>query len=75
MTYRLNFENLEKAAAAAGDHTRYAIAKRTRLSQSTISRLANGNCQPSAATQSAILRVYQLPIDQLMTCDDEQVAA
>lgn len=73
MPHQLNIQNLREAAASLGDHTGYAIAKRTQLSESTISRLLNHACQPTVATQNRFLDVYKLPINQLMT--DEQVAA
>jgi len=75
MSHRLNVENLRAAAAAVGDNTDYAIAKRTGLGKSTISRLVNGACQPNATTQNRILSAYELPINKLMTNDQEQVAA
>jgi transcriptional regulator with XRE-family HTH domain len=76
MSHRLNIDNLRKAAREIGDLTDYAIAKRTGLGKSTISRLANGANQPNAATQNRILDTYGLPINELMTAlDDDQVAA
>ncbi|WP_035796332.1 helix-turn-helix domain-containing protein [Kitasatospora mediocidica] len=73
MSHRLNIQNLRAAAAEVGDLSDYAIAKRTGLGKSTVSRLANGLCQPNAATQNRFLDTYKLPINKLMT--DEQVAA
>jgi transcriptional regulator with XRE-family HTH domain len=76
MHYRLDIKKLREVAAAHGDDTAYKIAQRTGLSQSTISRLTNGGCQPNAATQSRFLTTYRLPIGELMTiADEEQVAA
>jgi transcriptional regulator with XRE-family HTH domain len=75
MPHQLNTDNLREAAASLGDLTRYAIAKRTGVSQSTVHRLLNGECQPTAATQGRLIDAYQIPIDQLMTSADEQVAA
>lgn len=76
MSHRFNIQNLRAAAAEVGDASDYAIAKRTGLGKSTISRLANGVCQPNAATQNRILDTYKLPINKLMTVpSDDQVAA
>lgn len=77
MSHRLNIENLREAAREVGDLSDYAIAKRTGVSTSTISRLALGACQPNAVTQSRILRTYRMPFNKLMTISDEteQVAA
>lgn len=76
MSHRLNIRNLREAARELGDLTDYAIAKRTGVGKSTISRLANGVCQPNAATQNRFLDTYGLPINKLMTVDDtDQVAA
>lgn len=73
MPRRLNIQNLRDAAREAGDDTAYRIAKSTKLAQSTISRLVNAECQPSAATQDRLLDTYGIPFDKLMTND--QVAA
>lgn len=77
MSHRLNIKKLREVAAEAGDHTAYRIAKRTRLSQSTISRLVNGECQPSVATQNSFVTAYELDLRDLMTVTDDtdQVAA
>ena len=76
MSHRLNIKRLREVAAEAGDHTAYRIAKRTGLSQSTISRLVNSETQPNAATQGRILNAYTaLDIRDLMTVTDDQVAA
>lgn len=76
MSHRLNIRNFREAAAERGDLTDYAIAKRTGLGTSTISRLVNGICQPNAATQSRIVLTYDLPFNKLMTAaDDDKVAA
>ncbi|NUP24148.1 MAG: helix-turn-helix transcriptional regulator [Streptomyces sp.] len=69
MRYRFNIKNLRDAAARVGDNTDYKIAQRTGLSQSTISRLAAGNCQPRAATQAAFYEAYQVPLNELMTIE------
>lgn len=75
MPHQFNAKNFKIAAAAAGDTTRYAMAKRTGLSQSTIARLLDGHCQPGTATQRKILSVYALTINELMGDDDKQKVA
>jgi transcriptional regulator with XRE-family HTH domain len=75
MSHRLNIRSFREAAAAHGDRTDYAIAKRTGLGTSTVSRLVNGACQPSASTLSRIVTTYQIPLGHLMTIEGEQVAA
>lgn len=77
MSHRLNIRNVREAARKLGDHTDYAIARRTGLGKATISRLANGACQPNAATQNRFLDTYGMSINKLMTVDDDtdQVAA
>ncbi|MFF0409167.1 helix-turn-helix transcriptional regulator [Kitasatospora sp. NPDC004745] len=71
---RLNVEYLRKAAAQAGDNTAYNIARRLNVSQSTMSRLINGKCNPSAATQAKIRRAYGISLDELMTADVRSAA-
>lgn len=70
MPHQFNAKNFEAAAASVGDTTKYAMAKRTGLSPSTITRLIKGFCQPGTETQGKILSVYPLTINQLMTDDD-----
>ncbi|MFD0405507.1 helix-turn-helix transcriptional regulator [Kitasatospora sp. NPDC127116] len=66
---RLNVEYLRQAAAQAGDDSAYNMARRLKVSQSTMSRLINGKCSPSAATQAKIRRTYGISLDDLMTTD------
>lgn len=75
MRYRFNINTLREAAAQLGDHTDYKIAQRTGLAQSTISRLAAGDCQPRAATQAAIYLAYGLPLHEQMTLEPHEAAA
>lgn len=75
MAHRLNIQNLREAAASLGDDSYYAIAKRTGLGETTVWRLMTGKCQPRAGTQGQLIKVYRLPIGQLMTDDDEESVA
>jgi len=49
-TYRLSGERLARAAADKGDLSGYAIAKRTGLNQTTLSRLRRGMARPATKT-------------------------
>ncbi|MGW6912492.1 helix-turn-helix domain-containing protein [Kitasatospora sp. NPDC054939] len=71
---RLNVEYFLNAAAQAGDDTAYKIAGRLGVSQSTMSRLLNEQCSPSARTQAKIRLAYSVTLDELMTCDHQAAA-
>ncbi|MDX2839486.1 helix-turn-helix domain-containing protein [Streptomyces ipomoeae] len=68
-SYRLRNRRLQEAAAAKGDHTNYAIAKRTGLNQTTLSRVCRGIVQPAAATLLALATTYGLSVDELIDRD------
>ena len=70
-----NAQNVREAAAQIGDTSGYSIARRTGLSESTISRLFSGEYQPRATTQDRFLNAYKIHIDELMTDHPNQVAA
>ncbi|MEU1815218.1 helix-turn-helix transcriptional regulator [Streptomyces roseifaciens] len=65
-TLRFRAEVLTRRAAAAGDHTNYAIAQRTGLRESTISRLIAGRTTPSLPTLGAIATAYGTTLDDLV---------
>lgn len=65
-SYRLRSERLHEAAAARGDHSNYAIAKRTGLNQTTLSRICRGVAKPAAQTLLALAAAYGLSIDELV---------
>jgi transcriptional regulator with XRE-family HTH domain len=65
-SYQLLRERLEQAAAAKGDHTGYAIAKRTGLNQTTISRLRRGLVRPTAASLFVLARAYDIGVEELV---------
>lgn len=67
--YRLRSERLSTAAAAQGDHTGYAISKRTGVAQSTLSRLRRGIAKPAAETLLTLAITYGLSIDELIERD------
>lgn len=64
--YRLRAELLSSAAAAKGDHSSYAISKRTGVAQSTLSRLRRGIAKPGAGTLLALATTYGVSIDDLI---------
>lgn len=64
--YRLHVERLRSAAAARGDHTSYAIFKRTGVAQSTLSRLRRGIARPAAETLLVLSAAYGLSVDELI---------
>lgn len=67
--YRLRKRRLQEAAASHGDHTNYAIAKRTGLDQTILSRACRGLVQPSAGTLLTLATTYGLSIDDLIDRD------
>jgi transcriptional regulator with XRE-family HTH domain len=74
-SYRLRSARLHEAAAARGDHSNYAIAKRTGLNQTTLSRICRGIVKPAAQTLLTLATAYELSIDELIDRDSEGVAA
>ncbi|WP_432170946.1 helix-turn-helix domain-containing protein [Streptomyces sp. 1222.5] len=65
-SYRLCSERLQEAAAARGDHSNYAIAKRTGLNQTTLSRICRGVAKPATETLLTLAAAYGLSIDELI---------
>ncbi|MDX2521344.1 helix-turn-helix transcriptional regulator [Streptomyces stelliscabiei] len=68
-SYRLRNGRLREAAAARGDHTNYAIAKRTGLNQTTLSRICRGLVKPAAETLLTLATTYELSVDELIDRD------
>lgn len=68
-SYRLRNGRLQEAAAARGDHTNYAIAKRTGLNQTTLSRVCRGLVKPAAETLLTLAAAYGLSVDELIEQD------
>lgn len=75
--YRLRCDRLAEAAASKGDHTSYAIAKRTGLAESTLSRLRRGLAKPNTSSLLILAKTYDLTVDELLTqsSDDTKVPA
>lgn len=70
-SYRLRSVRLQEAAAARGDHSNYAIAKRTGLNQTTLSRICRGIAKPAAQTLLTLATAYELSVDELIDRDAE----
>ena len=73
--YRLRGDQLEKVAAAKGDTSGYAIAKRSGLAESTVSRLRRGLARPAAETLVALVTAYETTIDELVSIEPESEAS
>ncbi|WP_329032203.1 helix-turn-helix domain-containing protein [Streptomyces sp. NBC_01725] len=73
MAYRLRVNKLRAVARNRGDRTGYAIAKRTGLHESTVSRLLRGQQQPGANTLLLLARVYGTDFEDLI--DTTQASA
>ncbi|MER8197037.1 helix-turn-helix transcriptional regulator [Streptomyces microflavus] len=65
-TYRLSGERLARAAAVKGDLSGYAIAKRTGLNQTTLSRLRRGMARPATKTLLTLSATYGISVDELI---------
>lgn len=65
-TLRLRVDVITDRAAARGDLTHHAIAMRTGLRQSTISRLVAGQTVPSLPTLAALAAAYDTTLDDLV---------
>jgi transcriptional regulator with XRE-family HTH domain len=65
-SYRLRSERLHEVAAARGDHSNYAIAKRTGINQTTLSRICRGVAAPATKTLLTLATAYGLSLDDLV---------
>jgi transcriptional regulator with XRE-family HTH domain len=65
-SYRLRSARLQEAAAARGDHSNYAIAKRTGLNQATLSRILRGIARPATKTLLTLSLAYGVSVDELI---------
>lgn len=65
-SYRLRSARLHEVAAARGDHSNYAIAKRTGLNQTTLSRICRGVAAPATKTLLTLAAAYGLSLDELV---------
>lgn len=65
-SYRLRSERLREAAAEKGDHSSYAVAKRTGLAESTLSRLHRGLAKPATGSLLILATTYGLSMEDLV---------
>jgi len=70
-SYRLRSARLHEVAAARGDHSNYAIAKRTGLNQTTLSRICRGVAKPAAGTLLVLSSAYGVSVDELIERENE----
>lgn len=66
MPYRLRIQRLRDAATAAGDESNTAIARRTGISESAVSRMLRGQARPLFETVLLIGRSYGLTYEDLI---------
>ncbi|MFB8348004.1 helix-turn-helix domain-containing protein [Streptomyces niveus] len=63
---RLRADILRERAVKAGDETAGAIARKTGVRESTVSRLLAGRTTPSLSTLVAMRSVYGISLDDLV---------
>lgn len=73
-SYRLRIARLQEVAAARGDHSNYAIAKRTGLNQTTLSRICRGIAEPATKTLLTLAAAYGLSLDELVERQTQSAA-
>lgn len=73
--YSLSIAKLRAAAQKKGDHTGYAIAKRTGIDESAISRLLQGKTQPGLNSALRLAAVYDTTVEALMEPVGAEAAA
>jgi transcriptional regulator with XRE-family HTH domain len=64
--FRLSTDKLLAAAKEKGDETGYAIAKRTGIDQSAISRILRGRFQPDLNSALRMAHAYDTTVEALM---------
>lgn len=65
--YRFDADRLIEAAALQGDTTGYAIARRTGLTEGTVSRILAGRRQPKFESAAHLARTYDVQLDDLVS--------
>jgi transcriptional regulator with XRE-family HTH domain len=66
MAHQLNAIALRKVAAKLGDETDYRIAKRSGVARATLSRLVNGQGEPSITTLMRLAACYRVSVESLV---------
>ncbi|WP_327679552.1 helix-turn-helix domain-containing protein [Kitasatospora sp. NBC_00458] len=72
--FHLRDDHLMRLAAEKGDLTGYAIARRSGLAQSTVSRLRRGLVEPATTSLIALAQVYGATVDELVSADPDSSA-
>ncbi|KAB7850198.1 helix-turn-helix domain-containing protein [Streptomyces mobaraensis] len=72
--YRLRVDRLLDAAKVMGDKTGYAIARRTKIAESSVYRILGGKAQPDLISMLRIAEVYDVRIEGLMERIPEEAA-
>lgn len=60
--FRLDVPELLKAIKASGDHTQAAIARRTGIAESSVSRILRGEAQPDLNTAMRLSETYDFDL-------------
>ncbi|TCO64360.1 helix-turn-helix domain-containing protein [Actinocrispum wychmicini] len=69
---RIRPDALDKIAEAKGLRSRYALAKRLGVSQSTIGRVLDGQCLPGNPFIAAAMLHLDVPFDAVFEATDEK---
>jgi transcriptional regulator with XRE-family HTH domain len=72
--YRLNVARLREIAAEHGDHTKYAIARRTGVNVSSAYRILDGQTQPDLISALRLAEAYDFDIRTVMDRVEKQTA-
>jgi transcriptional regulator with XRE-family HTH domain len=75
VSHRLHTTNLREVAAQNGDLTDYRIAQRAGIPRATLSRLVNGQGEPTISTLMRLAACYRMSIESLVREADTPVAA
>ncbi|MFF5451821.1 XRE family transcriptional regulator [Streptomyces sp. NPDC012950] len=73
--YRFRIDRLREAAAAKGDTSGYAIARRTDIAESSVYRLLAGASQPDLITALRLGEAYEISVESLMERTDVDAAS
>lgn len=75
MSHRLHTTNLRAAAARNGDLSDYRIAQRAGIPRATLSRLVNGQGEPTISTLMRLATCYRMSIESLVREVETETAA
>jgi transcriptional regulator with XRE-family HTH domain len=75
MSHRLHATNLREAAERYGDFSDYRISKRAGIPRATLSRLVNGQGEPTITTLMRLAACYRMTVESLVRETETSVAA